>query len=132
MTTFTINSYTLVPYHPTGMDIDTGFNCFGLVRHARVHLFGKPELPRFDGMDVSDKNETTRNYLEVLSGYYECGFIESAIACAFVNTRMVHVGIVVYADGRMWVMETDTPHGFSLTERSQFEKKYTAVKYYDC
>lgn len=128
----TINQYAFVPYVAKGRDIETGLDCWGLVRHARVHLFGKPELPRFDDMDVMSKNQTTRNYQGLLDGYYECDFVESAIVCAFINNLMVHVGIVVYADGRMWIMETDTPHGFSLTERDKFEKKYTTVKYYDC
>lgn len=128
----TINDYTMIPYVSGGRDIESGLDCWGLVRHARVNLFGKPEMPRLDEMDVLSKSQTTRNYQSIISDYFECGFLESAIACAFVNNLMVHVGIVVQADGRMWVMETDTPHGFSLTERSKFEKKYTAVKYYDC
>lgn len=127
----TINDYIHVPYVARGRDIETGLDCWGLVRHARTALFGSEPLPILDGLEPDDKRSVTRNYVDMKNSFRPSQFTPGAIACAFMSGVCVHVGIVVKADGRLWVLETDLPGGVSLTRKTDFEDRYTKVEYFN-
>lgn len=126
-----INDYLFVPYKERGRDIETGLDCWGLVRHVRANVFNRPGLPSLCGLDPFDKRTVTRTYRKIKEGFSSSLVEPGAIACAFILEVCVHVGVVVEADGRLWVMETDTPHGVSLARPRDFEKKYTRVEYWN-
>lgn len=126
-----INDYLFVPYRERGRDIKTGLDCWGLVKHVRENVFFRAGLPSLTGLDPFDKRSVTKNYRKIREGFSSSQVEPAAIACAFILEVCVHVGIVVEADGKLWVMETDTPHGVSLTRPRDFEKKYTRVEYWN-
>lgn len=82
-------------------------------------------------LDADDKRGVTKQFYGISNGFHESGVVVGAIACAFIGGVCVHVGLVVMADGRIRILETDTPHGVSCTPIAIFEGRYTAVKYYD-
>lgn len=107
-------------------------DCYGLVRLGRTELFGKPLMPVCADAKPGDMRAITRAVREVAG--LECmrpGVpIPGAVATAWRASLCVHVGLVVDADGRRWVLETDEPTGPCLTPLREFERRYTRVVYY--
>jgi cell wall-associated NlpC family hydrolase len=108
-------------------------DCWGLVRTARADIFGRELLPAFDGISPDDKKCLTEACDEVRldGGFIPVEARAGAIATAWTARLCVHVGLVVNADGRMWVLETDEQTGPCLTPIQSFESRYTRVVYYD-
>lgn len=109
------------------------FDCYGMVRTVRHEVYGFPLLPSHSEVSPSDKDAMTAVCQEIIdcAQLHECSIREAAIASAWAGRRCVHVGIVVQADGRLWILETDEPTGPCLTPVRVFENRYTSVKYYD-
>lgn len=109
------------------------YDCWGLSRVGRVELFRRDWLPSFVDIDPGDKERLTMAALDVrrAGAFEEVGFIPGAIATAWRARLCVHVGIVVHADDRLWILETDEGTGPTLTRPSQFERRYTKVICYD-
>lgn len=128
----TTNDYVFVPYVANGRCMQ-GMDCWGLVRHAREHMFGRERLPAYDGISPDDKRSLTKAVGSCASDYKfkQVDPVEGAIACAYMGSICVHVGIIVNADDKLWVMETDEANGFSLTPLSAFESRFTRVTYHD-
>lgn len=129
----TTNDYMHVPYVANGRTME-GMDCWGLVRHVWSNIYGKQSLPPYDGVAPSDKRSLTRSSEDCIESMRlrDVPFNEGAIACGYQGSICVHVGIVVKADGRMWILETDEKHGVSLTERRVFDNRFTKVTYHDC
>lgn len=118
-----------VRYGRGPVDLD----CWGLVRLARHELFGRAMLPSYAEIDPEDKQALT---VAAASVREQGGFVATlpqagAIATAWRARLCVHVGLVVQADGRPWVLETDEATGPCLSPISAFESRYTRVIYYD-
>jgi hypothetical protein len=108
------------------------YDCWGMTRDARVELFGKPLLPSCPAAKPGALKEITAACGDVSETY---GLNPSpratgAIATAWRGKLCVHVGLVVEADGRQWILETDVGIGPCLTRPSKFEERYTRVIYY--
>lgn len=108
-------------------------DCWGLVRVARAELFGSDWLPSYIDIDPQDKAGLTEAALEVREqgGFREIEIRPGAIATAWRARLCVHVGIVVEADGRLWILETDEGTGPGLIRPANFERRYSKVIYYD-
>lgn len=100
---------------------------------ARHELFALPLLPEYGGIAPEDKTELTQACKDVAEdgGFIQCEAKVGAIATAWRGRLCVHVGILVKADGRLWVLETDEKKGPCLTMPGKFESRYTKVIYYD-
>ena len=111
------------------VDVD----CWGLARMARVGLFGRDLLPAFPDTAPADKRGLTEACLSVKEegGFQEVAALPGAIATAWTGRLCVHVGIVVEADGRIWILETDESTGPVLTRPAVFERRFARVIYYD-
>lgn len=108
-------------------------DCYGLVRLARVYLFGKPMLPRVGQALPGDFRAITH---AVDSVAWDGGLLLSAarpgaIATAWRASLCVHFGILIDIDGRLMVLETDDPMGPCLTTLKHFTTRYTRVLFYD-
>lgn len=128
----TINDLLKTRYVKYGR-IAPDLDCWGLVRLARAELFGRDWLPSYAQTDPQDKSGLTKAAAEVRDqgGFVEVEIRPGAIATAWRAQLCVHVGIVVEADGRLWVLETDEATGPALTRPSMFERRYTQVICYD-
>ena len=109
------------------------FDCWGLVRDARVEMFGKELLPSYCNTDPKDKKALTAGCKAVQAeiGFAPVAIRPGAIATAWRARLCVHVGIVVEADGALWILETDEATGPCLTRPGRFAARYTEVIYYD-
>lgn len=129
-----LNDLLDVPYVPDGRQ-PTGADCYGLVRLARVHLFGKPWMPEHGAVQGSDKRALTRAMLDESRNYRICDPHPGAIAAAYRGKLCTHIAIVVDVDGLPMILETDEPgqgrHGPRLVSIRQFESRYLRVVYYD-
>ncbi|WP_394065429.1 hypothetical protein [Alcaligenes sp. WGS1538] len=128
----TINDFLRTRYVPFGRAAPE-LDCWGLVRLARVSLFGRPLLPSHADIDPADKTGLTAaaQAVQAQGGFQEVPPRPGAIAAAWRARLCVHVGIVVEADGRLWVLETDSGTGPTLTRINVFETRYTRVIFYD-
>jgi len=133
----TLDDLLSIPYVPNGR-LATGADCYGLVRLARVHLFGKAWMPEHGAVEGSDKKALTKAMLEESRNYRECRPHPGAIACCYRGRLCTHIAIVVEIDGRPMILETDEPttfcfesHGPRLVHLSQFERRFLKVAYYD-
>lgn len=128
----TIDDFLRTRYVPFGRTVPE-LDCWGLVRLARASLFGRPMLPSYSENDPDDKAGLTMAASEVQEqgGFREVPPSPGAIATGWRARLCVHVGLVVEADGRLWVLETDTGAGPTLTKINAFEVRYTRVIFYD-
>lgn len=128
----TIDDFLQTRYVPFGRAAPE-LDCWGLVRLARVSLFGRLLLPSHVGINPQDKAALTAAAQAVREqgGFQEVQARPGAIAAAWRARLCVHVGLVVEADGRLWVLETDAGTGPTLTRINIFETRYTRVIFYD-
>lgn len=107
-------------------------DCYGLVRLARAELFGKPHLPLCTAAEPGLLREITLAVHNVAAALdmRPAACEPGAVATAWTASLCVHVGLVVEADGRLWILETDEPTGPCLTPVRAFESRYTQVIYY--
>lgn len=128
----TIDDFLATKYVKFGR-VPPELDCWGLVRLARVELFGREPLPYYSRIDPQDKRSLTEKTLEVrdINLFKRTEIKAGAIATAWRGRLCVHVGIVVECDGRLWVLETDEATGPALTRPQLFESRYTQVIYYD-
>lgn len=128
----TIDDFLCTRYVPFGRAMP-GLDCWGLVRLARVSLFGRSMLPSYSETDPDDKAGLTTAASEVREqgGFKEVEPRPGVIATGWRARLCVHVGLVVEADGRLWVLETDVDTGPTLTKINAFEARYTRVVFYD-
>lgn len=108
-------------------------DCWGLVRAVRAEAFKRDILPSFDGISPDDKRGLTLacESVRLDNKFAPVNPRSGAIATAWTARLCVHVGIVVKADGRIWVLETDESTGPCLTPIPSFESRYARVVYYD-
>jgi len=126
-----IDRYLQTRYTDGGRGPDT-FDCWGLVRHARHTMFGKSLLPSYDNIHPSDKPSLTAACAEVRgTAFREVTAAPGAIAAAWIGKLCMHVGLVVEADGMLWVLETNKKTGPVITRLRRFESRYTKVIYHD-
>jgi len=130
----TLDDLLKVPYVANGR-LPTGADCYGLVRLARVHLFGKPWMPEHGAVEGSDKKTLTRAMEKEAVNYKECSPHPGAIACCYRGRLCTHIAIVVEVDGRLMILETDEPDhckkGPRMVQLKQFERRFLKVVYYD-
>jgi len=123
-----------VPYLANGRT-QQGADCYGIVRMARVHLFGKPWMPVHGAVDGSDKQALTEAMQAEAVNYRECRPCPGAIAAAFRGLLCTHIAIVVQVDGKRMILETDEPgkgsYGPRLVNLRYFEQRFLKVVYYD-
>lgn len=128
----TIDDFLATKYVKHGR-VPPELDCWGLVRLARVELFGREPLPYYSQIDPQDKRALTEKTLAVrdINLFKRTEAKAGAIATAWRGRLCVHVGIVVECDGRLWVLETDEDTGPALTRPQIFESRYLQVIYYD-
>lgn len=107
-----------------------GLDCWGLALFVRRDL-GLPELP--------DDPEAIRGNGRAVSAQF-AGISESmqkgeprsgSLAAVFKGALFVHVGVVIFADGRLWVAETNPGVGVMMRRLSDFVASYYKVIFYN-
>tara|TARA_B100002003_G_scaffold65103_1_gene60515 strand:+ start:10009 stop:10407 length:399 start_codon:yes stop_codon:yes gene_type:complete len=130
----TLDEILAIPYEPNGRS-QSGADCYGIVRMARVYLFNKPWMPVHGGVEGSDKRALTEAVRAEAPNYREVRPQPGAIACAFRGTLCTHIAIVIDVDGKRMILETDEPgrggHGPRLVNLRYFEQRFLKVVYYD-
>jgi hypothetical protein len=123
-----IADYLSAPYRD-GARGPLAFDCYGLVNAVRHEVFGLPLLPSLGGVGRSKLRENTKAYREVSAGLEECLPESGAIASALIGEFLDHVGVVVYLDGQLKVLDTN-PGGPRIRTVRDFESRYQRVVYY--
>lgn len=130
----TLEELLAVPYIANGRSVE-GADCYGLIRMARVYLFGKPWMPPYGAVEGSDKKALTSAVAEEAARYKEVDAYPGAIATAWRGKLCTHIAIVIDVDGKRMVLETNEPekadHGPRLVGLRSFEKRFLKVVYYD-
>lgn len=127
----TLDDLLKIPYLANGRDL-SGVDCYGGVRLARVHLFGRDLMPDYTSVEGSDKKAMTTAMLSESAGYQVVSKRAGAIATAWRGRLCIHVAICVIIDGRLMILEWDNDAPMPrLVYPSLFERQYSRVVYYD-
>lgn len=123
-----MNQYLRVPYVDGGRTMG-GLDCWGLALRIRADL-GLPELPD-DPLATRGNGKAIAEQFRSISESLARGEpVPGALAAVFKGSLFVHVGVVVQADGRLWVMETNPDVGFMMRRVSDFIAAYYKVIFY--
>lgn len=108
------------------------YDCYGLTRDARVELFGLPLLPECADAKPGLIPVITREVARVARErrMSDASPAPGHVATAWHGRACVHVGVVVWVNGGLRILETDKPTGPCLTRLDQFEGRYSKVVYY--
>jgi cell wall-associated NlpC family hydrolase len=123
-----LNRYLSAPYKDGGRG-PLAYDCYGLCIDVRNKLYGLPLLPSLGGVGREKLRANTRAYAEIRQVMEACDPQPGAIASAFRGKHLVHVGVVVEADGQLKVLDTN-PGGARISTLRAFESEYPLVVYY--
>lgn len=126
-----INQYLKTRYRRHGRG-PVEYDCYGLARAVRHEEFGRPLMPSYVEVVPDDKRMLTRAAADALEHHLKpCDPKPGAIALAWRGRVCVHVGVLVMADGRRWILETDEGTGPQLVPPRSFAARYPRVEFYD-
>lgn len=127
-----IAQYLKTKYAPGGRGPDV-FDCWGLARHVHHHVYGRPLLPSFCEAHPEDirRRQGAIHALHDTMPTRDVPMREGALVEAWIGSLFVHIGIVVKVDGRLMILETDTPSGPVLTKPTTFASRYSKIRYFD-
>ncbi|MDD2663954.1 MAG: hypothetical protein PHD19_09355 [Dechloromonas sp.] len=125
-----LDDWLRVPYVAYGRTM-AGADCWGLVRIVRHALRGE-WLPEFGAVAPDDKAKMTGAAGQVVAaGFAESAPSPGAIAAVWRGPLCLHVGIVIEADGRLAVLETNRATGPRWLRLADFSARYLRVTYHD-
>lgn len=116
------------PYLDGGRTLQ-GIDCWGVVLEVRRRM-GLPELPSIGGTVRSDVKEATRFYQSISAGLAIGPPRPGAIAAVLRGGLFVHAGVVIEADGRTWVMDTNPGNLPTMHPIADFLATYFKVTFY--
>lgn len=123
-----MNDLAGVPYLDGGRTW-AGADCWGLAMLVRERL-GLPDVPLAAGTTrgtmLAMQSEFQRVSQALVIGDPKPG----ALAAVFKRKAFVHVGVVVEADGRLWVVDANPGHCSILRRLADFNHLYSRVVYY--
>lgn len=123
-----MNKYFSVPYVEGGRDLN-GLDCWGLALAIRSDL-GLPPLAD-DPLAIKGNGQAiARQFQEVAAGLERDSIKPGALAAVFKGPLFVHVGVVVEADDRLWVAETNPGVGPCMRPVADFVRAYYKVVFY--
>ena len=123
-----MNQFFTVPYEDGGRTM-VGLDCWGLALQVRAFL-GLPELPA-DPEAIRGNGRAIAAQFSAISSTMDVGDPRpGALAAVFKGPLFVHVGVVISADGRLWVMETNPGAGVNMRKVADFNAAYYKVVYY--
>ncbi|KAB0489637.1 hypothetical protein [Pseudomonas vancouverensis] len=124
-----LTKYLLAPYKDGGRG-PAAFDCWGLCIAVRHEVFGLPLLPELGGVGRSKPRECTQAYRMLSQVMEVCEPEPGAIAAVFRGELCIHVGVVINADDRLAVLETNPGAGARWLRISDFNATYLKVVYY--
>ncbi len=128
MTSNAFDAYLTVPYVDGGRSM-AGFDCWGLVRDILHSKYQQPLLESFGHISPDDKINLTKAYQTVVPQFVPCSPRPGCIAACFKRGLLLHVGVVVEANG-LQVYHTGRKHGPLKTSLGAFERLFFKVEYY--
>lgn len=123
-----MNHFLEVPYLDRGRTMD-GADCWGLSMLVRASL-GLPDIPLAVDTDRTTLQAMQREFRRISEGLDRGVLRPGALAAVFRGPAFLHVGVVVEADGRLWVLETNPGAGPCLRRVADFNAAYYKVVYY--
>ena len=121
--------YLTVPYVDGGRDVAKGLDCWGLVREVLHQHFDVPLLKAFGSIHADDKSNMTRAYQQVKNAFLPCSPVAGAVVAGFNGDSLIHVGVVVEANG-LKVLHTSSRLGMCRCSVRHFNRLFSQVKYY--
>lgn len=124
-----LNKYLGVPFADCGRSLETGLDCWGLALAVREEL-GLPRLSEAGTACRENLAEMAHQYRAISSGLQVGEPCVGALAAVFKGKAFVHVGVVVEADGRLCVIDTNPIPGCRITTLPRFIDTYYKVIFY--
>lgn len=123
-----MNKYLRVPYKEGGRTLEA-LDCWGLALAVRADL-GLPALPDDPQAIKGNGPAIALQFRQIADSLERDCVRQGALAAVFKGPLFVHVGVVVEADGRLWVLETNPGVGVCMRRLSDFVAAYYKVVFY--
>ena len=123
-----LKQFLSAPYRDGGRG-PAAYDCWGLCIAVRSQLLGLPLLPSLGAVGKDRLRENTHAYHDLKQGMEVCSPEVGAIAAVFRCALCLHVGVVVEADGRLKVLDTN-PGGARIQTVREFETEFPRVVFY--
>lgn len=107
----------------------TEYDCYGLTRLVRHHLYNRPLMPWY--RPHPPKREASEALVSGVKAYRRTSPVPGAFVACWRGRLCIHVAAVVNIDGRTMILETGEQHGPRLVAVRAFERRYLRVEYYD-
>lgn len=116
------------PYLDGGRTL-AGIDCWGVVLEVRRRM-GLPDLPSIGGTVRTDVKAATVYYHAISAQMQPGAPIAGAVAAILRKGLFMHAGVVVEADGRLWVMDTNPGTLPKMHTLADFQAAYLKVTFY--
>lgn len=131
----TLNDLLKVPYLDGGRDL-SGLDCYGQVWFGRQHIVARPLVRSYAHILCSNKSGMTEAFFSMLPMFEEVKPRHGAVGCCFRKDAdgkdvLLHVGLVLFVDGQLRVLNTNAKSGPELMPLRQFDRLALDVRYYD-
>lgn len=124
-----VNRYLASPYED-GARGPARYDCWGLVREARHLHLGKRLLPSWGDVRNTQAKAFTRAYLAEAKTMQPCEPEAGAIAAVMRGHVCIHVALVLKADGRLMILETNPESGPRYLPLDRWRRQYLSVFYW--
>lgn len=103
-------------------------DCYGMVLAVRKDL-GLPDWPEWHGVTKEG------NGLHTVGTAFACTLErcepeQGAMACCFTGSMLIHVAVVVEADGLLHAIEVNARRGTTCLPLRRFARRFVKVEYY--
>lgn len=125
-----LNKYLACPFVDCGRSLETGLDCWGLALAIRAEL-GLPVLGDAATACRDVPLEMVHEYQRISAGLEVGAPQVGGLAAVFKGKAFVHVGVVVEAEDRLCVIETNPTSGCRVMPVARFLEAYYNVVFYN-
>lgn len=124
-----VAEYLTIPYVDGGRS-DNGLDCWGLVRNVLHKHFNHPLFESFGNVHPDNKQAMHEGFKCVASEFKTSEIETASVAAGLRNNCLIHVGVVLFIDGRLKVLHTSRRHGVALNTIREFNRLFPQVVFY--
>ena len=121
--------YLVIPYVDGGRN-EKGLDCWGLVRDVLHSHFEHPLFKSFGNVHPDNKKAMHSSFEYVVPEFKPSKIEPGTVAAGLRNNCLIHVGVVVFIDGRLKVLHTSRRHGVALNTIREFNRLFPQVVFY--
>ena len=124
-----VNRYLLAQYED-GSRGPLRYDCWGLAREVLHQQYGWPLMPSWGSLRNTSPRLMTAAQRRTTAELEQCQPRAGVLACVFRGALMVHVAVIIDADGALSALEINPRSGCRILRLQEFERHYLKVVYF--